>query len=139
MSTTATPNERVTPATAIDFAAKLVAVIAGASTLIGVTYNVAFFFGERQNWLFVLTVGDNVTATLYALPYVVGVLLMMGWSAFVQRVFDSAPPRRPIFPTRPWAHWAVKITSHAAIVSITVALSIHVAGLRGLAYAIVGG
>jgi hypothetical protein len=79
---------------ALDAVAKISGVIVAASALVGITYNVAFFMGSKQSWLFHLSVTDNLTATLYALPFVVIVALMMVLSVFIGAVFYSEPPPR---------------------------------------------
>jgi hypothetical protein len=70
---------------AVDLLAKAIAVLVAASLVVGTTYNIAFFLLTKPEWLFHLTVVDNVTATFYSLPIVTalstGVLVMMGLAA----------------------------------------------------------
>jgi hypothetical protein len=68
--------------TVVDLLAKAIAVLVAASLLVGTTYNIAFFLVTKPEWLFHLSVADNVTATFFSLPIVTalstGVLVMMG-------------------------------------------------------------
>jgi hypothetical protein len=61
----------------LELTAKAAGAVAAVSALVGVTYNVVFFMGSKQAWLFYLSVTDNLTATLYALPFVALVAAMM--------------------------------------------------------------
>jgi hypothetical protein len=58
----------------IENIAKVAAVLGAASLIIGVTYNVAFFAGTQ--WLFNVSIADNITATMYALPYALAFFIL---------------------------------------------------------------
>ena len=76
----------------LELTAKAAGAVAAVSALVGVTYNVVFFMGSKQAWLFYLSVTDNLTATLYALPFVALVAAMMALSALVAEVFTRERP-----------------------------------------------
>jgi hypothetical protein len=76
----------------LELTAKAAGAVAAVSALVGVTYNVAFFVDSKQAWLFYLSVTDNLTATLYALPLVALVGAMMVMSALGAEVFTREPP-----------------------------------------------
>lgn len=78
--------------TMLELGAKVAAGVATASALVGITYNVAFFFGEKQSWLFYLSVTDNVTASLYALPFVAFGVILVTISIAIQRLYEFEPP-----------------------------------------------
>jgi len=48
---------------------KVAAVLGAASLLLGITYNISFFAGEKSPWLFYVSAADNLVSTMYALPY----------------------------------------------------------------------
>ncbi|WP_428661366.1 hypothetical protein [Reyranella sp.] len=52
---------------------KVAAVLGAASLLLGITYNIAFFAGEKSPWLFYVSAADNLVSTMYALPFGLGV------------------------------------------------------------------
>jgi hypothetical protein len=62
----------------IDTGAKAVAILGGLSVLVGTTFNVSFFLATNSEWLFYLSIADNLTATLYALPVVTATGLILG-------------------------------------------------------------
>jgi hypothetical protein len=87
---------------AVDMAAKAFAVVGGICLTTGIIYNVSFFLLTRPEWLFHLTVADNLTATLYALPFVLLVLAGVGVYAsgpywFGRLLEDQGSGRRRYF------------------------------------------
>ena len=92
MASEPSPGIRQLLPSALEAAAKVAALVAAASALIGLTYNVAFFAGSKQEWLFYLSIADNLTATLYALPFVVLVVGLMILSIPLAAVLDQASP-----------------------------------------------
>ena len=84
----------------VDTAAKAVTVVGGLSLVMGITYNVAFFLYSKPEWLFHLTLVDNVTATLYAFPFALTIVCAVGLvivlSRLLARVISLLPVHRYI-------------------------------------------
>src|SRR5262245_27600185 len=64
----------------VDIAAKAIAVLGAVCLMTGIVYNVSFFIFSKPEWLFHLTAADNLTATFYALPFVL--LLIVAAAAY---------------------------------------------------------
>src|SRR5262245_38291979 len=74
----------------------LLAVIA-MSLFLGISYNVAFFFGLKSEWLFFLSINDNVSASLHALPSAFFVVILFSSSATIFGSADGGSSRLPLF------------------------------------------
>jgi uncharacterized membrane protein len=124
------------PFSMLDTTAKVSGVIAAASALLGITYNVAFFMGDKQAWLFYLSITDNLTATLYALPFVALVVGMMAMSTLFAAILlrGPAPTRTP--SRRGLAIWG--IVPLAGIVVTTLLVARDQEPLRTLSFIVLG-
>ena len=69
----------------VDLATKAVAVVVAVSLVMGISYNIAFFLFSKPEWLFRLTVADNIAATLYALPFTLLILpVVIAWISLMR-------------------------------------------------------
>src|SRR5438045_3965384 len=100
MTETQFAKPEMTISSLVDTAAKIVAILIAASLLVGITYNIAFFLGTKPQWLFHISVADNVTATLFSLPLSALLMVIAGLAAtskWVQsRKYGRAPFRRQL-------------------------------------------
>lgn len=63
----------------IEWLTKAAALVAGLSLAVGIVYNVSFFsVSGKPHWIFYLTVADNLAAALFALPFVMLALVLIG-------------------------------------------------------------
>ena len=83
-------GKRASFADVSDWTLKVVAISAPLSLVMGTLFNVAFFAGLKANWLFHLSILDNLTATLFVLPLVMGVVgICLVYALFFARIAGS--------------------------------------------------
>jgi hypothetical protein len=81
----------------LEVVAEWLAALIAMSLFLGISYNVAFFFGPKSQWLFFLSLNDNVLAALYALPNAFFVLILFAHGATIFGSAGAGRPRLPLF------------------------------------------
>ena len=131
-------------AAVIDIAAKSIAVIVALSLLVGTTFNITFFVVTKPEWLFHLSVTDNITATFYSLPVVMVAAVGMAMYALMSR-FEEVTPlpasrwRRFSSAFSPLLFVAIFMTiaiSILPIFSFKVMFVLTLAGFAGVAFSV---
>jgi hypothetical protein len=83
----------------LETVAEWLAALVAMSVFLGISYNITFFFGAKSQWLFFLSIGDNVLTSLYALPnaFFVVILFAYGATTFRSAGVTGGTPRLPLF------------------------------------------
>src|SRR5215813_5153588 len=73
----------------LDAVLEWLAAVVGFCVFLSINYNITFFFGVRTQWLFFLTITDNVVAALYAIPQAFFAAMLFSCGAMI---FGSTGP-----------------------------------------------
>ena len=96
----------------LEVAAKFGALVGGISVFVGVIFNVTFFIGDRFTWIFFLSLTDNLTAALLAVPFVAFAFLVFPMHAITAVAMDPTVKLNP--PVVPF----MKVMLYVAFASV---------------------
>jgi len=81
----------------LEMIAEWLAALVAMCLFLGISYDVAFFFGVKSQWLWFLSINDNVMTSLYALPNAFFVVILFAYGAAIFGAPAAATSRLPLF------------------------------------------
>jgi hypothetical protein len=121
------PKTEPSVAGIIETAAQAVTILVAVSLLAGITFNIAFFLSTKREWLFHVSIADNISAALYALPLASFVFFMMAGTLGLMLLGKQSSA---ILPTNRREYLRFLAFAFPAVIVIYCGILVWTSGLR---------